>query len=98
MFFAFVGFPNEPDLFKVIHSASRLGRCGRWLRLVIRFRAELAIPASSVVIECKKCCSMAHWNRNAVSVPYFGSHDTVAIAQLVRASDCDSEGRGFESL
>ena len=24
-------------------------------------------------------------------------YDTVAVAQLVRASDCDSEGRGFES-
>lgn len=23
--------------------------------------------------------------------------NTVAVAQLVRASDCDSEGRGFES-
>lgn len=25
-----------------------------------------------------------------------GSHKMVAIAQLVRVSDCDSEGRGFE--
>lgn len=29
-------------------------------------------------------------------MPNFALH-TVDVAQLVRASDCDSEGRGFES-
>ena len=93
----FVGFPNEPDLFKVVHSADSLRRFGRWLRLVFGSRAELTIPAISVVIDGEKCCSRAGWNRNDVKDPFFGFHDTVAIAQLVRASDCDSEGRGFES-
>ena len=97
-FLRFVGFPNEPDLFKVVHSADRLRRFGRWLRLVFGSRAELTIPAISFVIDGEKCCSRACWNRNDVKDPFFGFHDTVAIAQLVRASDCDSEGRGFESL
>ena len=94
----FVGFPNAPDLFKVVHSVSRLRRFGRWLRLDFGSRAELTIPAISVAIDSEKCCSRAGWNRNDVNYPFFGFHDTVAIAQLVRASDCDSEGRGFESL
>lgn len=97
-FLRFVGFPNEPDLFKVVHSANRLRRCGRWLWFVLGSRAGLTIPAISVVIDGERCCSMADWNRNDVKDPFFGFPDTVAIAQLVRASDCDSEGRGFESL
>ena len=34
---------------------------------------------------------------NSTALANFAILSTVIVAQLVRASDCDSEGRGFES-